>query len=87
MARVILARSARLALLELDWPMLDAVGEALAALERDPHAGHELRGRLTGLSSLRVGSFRVIYQLTDGDDMVRVVAIRHRRIAYGTDPR
>jgi mRNA interferase RelE/StbE len=86
-AQVVLARSARLQLLELDWPLIDAAEDALALLERDPHAGYELRGRLSGLRSLRVGTYRIIYQLADDDRMVRVVAIRHRSIAYRTDPR
>lgn len=87
MARVVLARRARSELLELDWPLIDAVEEALAVLEREPDAGHELRGRLRGLRSLRVGSYRVIYQLADGGQTVRVAAIRHRSIACRTDPR
>ena len=87
MARVVLARSARVALLELGWPLIDAIEEALGLLERDPHARHELRGRLRGLRSLRVGSFRIIYQLADGDTTVRVAAIRHRSVAYLRDPR
>jgi mRNA interferase RelE/StbE len=56
-------------------------------LERDPLVGHALRGRLRGLRSLRVGTFRVIYQLSEDDPTVRVVAIRHRSVAYGRDPR
>ena len=87
MARVVLARRARLELVRLDWPLLDAVEEALALLERDPHSGHELRGRLRGPRSLRVGTYRIIYQLTDADQTVRVAAIRHRSIAYRADPR
>lgn len=87
MARVILARSARLALLSLDWRLIDAIEDALGLLERDPGAGHDLRGRLRGLRSLRVGSYRIIYQLTDGNQTVRVAAILHRSAAYRTDPR
>ena len=87
MARVVLARSARVALLGLGWPLIDAIDDALGLLEREPHAGHELRGRLRGLRSLRVGSFRIIYQLADGDTTVRVAAIRHRSVAYLRDPR
>jgi mRNA interferase RelE/StbE len=87
MAKVVLARSARVALLELDWQIADAVEEALALLERDPLAGHALRGRLRGLRSLRVGSYRVIYQVTDDARTVRVAAIRHRAVAYRVDPR
>jgi mRNA interferase RelE/StbE len=86
-ARVILARTARLALLELDWPLTAAIDDALALLEREPQAGHELRGRLRGLRSLRIGAYRIIYQLPAAEDTVRVVAIRHRSVAYRSDPR
>jgi mRNA interferase RelE/StbE len=85
--KVVLARHARQQLLDLDWPLIDAVEEALGLLERDPHAGHALRGRLNGLRSLRVGTYRIIYQLADNDQTVRVAAIRHRSIAFRTDPR
>ena len=87
MAKVVLARSARQQLLGLGWPLIDAVGDALGFLERDPYSGHALRGRLQGLRSLRVGTYRIIYQLTDDGQTVRVAAIRHRSIAYRTDPR
>jgi len=87
LARVVITRSARLALLEFDWPLIAAVEDALELLERDPQAGHELRGRLRGLRSLRVGAYRIIYQLTDGGQTVRVAAIRHRSVAYRNDPR
>lgn len=62
--------------------VLDALGE----LERDPDIGHELRGRLGGLRSYRVGAYRIIYEFRDASS-VRVVAIRHRGHEYGTDPR
>jgi mRNA interferase RelE/StbE len=87
MARVVLARSARTALLELDWPLIVAVEDALGLLEREPARGYELRGRLRGLRSLRVGSYRVIYQLIEDEQTVRVVAILHRSVAYRSDPR
>jgi mRNA interferase RelE/StbE len=86
-AKVVLARRARQQLFDLDWPLIDAVEEALGLLERDPRAGHSLRGRLNGLRSLRVGTYRIIYQLADNDQIVRVAAIRHRSIAYRMDPR
>ncbi|MEZ5121384.1 MAG: type II toxin-antitoxin system RelE/ParE family toxin [Solirubrobacterales bacterium] len=82
-----LARSARLALLALDWPLIDAIEDALGVLERDPYAGHALHGRLRGLRSLRVGSYRILYQLTDDARTVRVAAIRHRAVADRIDPR
>ncbi len=86
-ADVVLARRARQELLDLSWPLIDAVEDALGLLEREPLAGHELRGRLRGLRSLRVGTYRIIYQLAGSQHTVRLAAIRHRSIAYQTDPR
>ncbi len=87
MARVVLARRARGELLELNWPLIDAIQDALGLLEGEPLAGHLLRGRLRGLRSLRVGAYRIIYQLAEAEQTVRVVAIRHRSIAYRSGPR
>ena len=60
--------------------------DSLGGLEPDPHIGHQLRGRLTGLRSYRVGVYRIIYELRD-DKTVRVVAIRHRGNAHDSDRR
>jgi mRNA interferase RelE/StbE len=87
LARLVLAQRARRDLLELSWRLIDAIEDALGLLERDPLTGHALRGKLRGLYSLRVGAYRIVYQLTDGGKMVRVVAIRHRSISYRSDPR
>jgi mRNA interferase RelE/StbE len=86
MAQVVLARSARDALARLDFLLADAILDALDELERDPEAGHQLLGRLVGLRSYRVGAYRIIYELRDATT-IRVVAIRHRAQAYGSDPR
>jgi mRNA interferase RelE/StbE len=85
-ARLILARRARAELLTLDWPLIDATEEALKLLQREPHAGYPLQGRLRGLYSLRLGSYRIIYQLSDDDKIVRVATIRHRSVIYSNDP-
>jgi len=87
LAKLVLARRARRELLELNWPLIDAIEDVLGLLEREPQAGHALQGKLRGLYSLRVGAYRILYQLTDGEQMVRVAAIRHRAVAYRNDPR
>jgi mRNA-degrading endonuclease RelE of RelBE toxin-antitoxin system len=87
LARLVLARRARRDLLGLTWPLIDAIEDALGLLERDPFAGYALRGKLHGLYSLQVGSYRILYQLTDSGKTVRVAAIRHRSISYRSDPR
>jgi mRNA-degrading endonuclease RelE of RelBE toxin-antitoxin system len=85
-ARVFLTRSARQALRQLTFVWAEAILDALGELERDPQIGYGLRGRLQGLYCYRVGAYRIIYELRDAKT-VRVVAIRHRGQAYGTDPR
>jgi mRNA interferase RelE/StbE len=85
-AQVFLTRTAREALAALDLLRADAVLDALGELERDPHLGHGLRGRLSGLRSYRVGVYRIINEFRD-DRTVRVVAIRHRGSPEDTDPR
>jgi mRNA interferase RelE/StbE len=87
LARVVLARRAQADVLLLEWPVAEAVTDALGVLEREPETGHVLRGRLRGLRSLRVGAYRVIYQLVDDGNTVRVAAVRHRAVAYQSDPR
>jgi mRNA-degrading endonuclease RelE of RelBE toxin-antitoxin system len=86
-ARLVLARRARRELLGLDWPLIDAIEDALGLLEREPRVGHALRGKLRGIYSLRVGAYRILYQLTDGEQTVRAAAILHRSVAYRSNPR
>ena len=87
MAKLVLARRARLDLLDLGWPLIDAIEDALGLLERELFAGKALRGKLRGLYSLRVGAYRILYQVVDEGKTVRVAAIRHRSTSYGSDPR
>lgn len=63
----------------------DAVLDALGALESDPELGHVLRGRLKGLRSMRVGAYRIIYEIRERGHLIRICAIRHRASAYKTD--
>lgn len=65
----------------------DAVLETILAIGIEPEGtGHELRGRLEGLWSARVGNYRVLYTIEgrSGATQVIVRAIRHRAVAYRT---
>ncbi len=87
MTRVVLGRRAQVDLEILSWRQTDTVRESIGLLERDPDAGKPLQGRLRGLFVLRVGSYRVLYEMVDNGHTVRILSIRHRSIAYRTDPR
>lgn len=82
MPRIVLARRARRDLQLLDWRLVDKIENTLGWLEREPLSGNALRGRMRGLLCLKVGAYRIIYQLLDGGKTARVVAIRHRAHAY-----
>lgn len=64
--------------------VLPAVIEFLyGPLAQDPHrVGKPLRDDLAGLHSARRGSYRVLYEIDDGTQVVTVIRIAHRNAAY-----
>jgi len=52
----------------------------LRTLEEKPFAGKRLTGHLTGLFSLRIGDYRIIYQLSENKVIIRTVG--HRKTMY-----
>ncbi len=51
-------------------------------LADNPLAGSPLKGDLRGLRRVRVGDYRVVYEVLDGELVVLVVLVAHRREAY-----
>ncbi len=85
MPRVQLTREASRHFQSLPGKLQDPVLNVLADLEADPEsAGKPLVGRLNGLWSARVGSYRVIYSIEGSSRAPRVIvrAIKHRSTAY-----
>ena len=66
-----LPRDARARLIDA----IDGLGEA-------PLSGSLLKGGLRGLRRLRVGDYRVVYEVLDDELVVLVVRVAHRREAY-----
>jgi mRNA interferase RelE/StbE len=56
--------------------------EAIDKLGEEPLAGVLLKGGLRGLRRLRVGHYRIVYEVLDGELIVLVVRVAHRRKAY-----
>ena len=50
-------------------------------LADEPHAGSALKGEFAGLRRIRVGDYRVIYEVDEGVLVVLVVRIANRREA------
>lgn len=55
---------------------------AIDALAGDPQKGKSLKGNLTGLRRIRVGDYRVIYEIQDAELIVLVIQIGHWRTVY-----
>lgn len=82
MAEPRLTRRARKDLEALPLAVREAVFATIIEIGLEPEqAGKPLVGRLAGLWSARIGSYRVLYTIEHGGVIVR--AVRHRGVAYG----
>lgn len=55
---------------------------AIDRLSDSPFVGNALKGDLRGLRRIRVGDYRVLYELLDETLVVLVVRVAHRREVY-----
>ena len=55
---------------------------AIDRLSDNPFAGSALKGDLRGLRRIRVGDYRVLYELLNETLVVLVVRVAHRREVY-----
>lgn len=80
--RLRIERRAQKALAKISQPHQDRIVEAIRALANDPRppGTKKLSGR-NGWR-LRVGAYRVIYEIQDEELVVLVVSIGHRREIY-----
>jgi mRNA interferase RelE/StbE len=58
------------------------VAARLESLEQQPRPRGALAGHFRGLMRLRVGDYRVVYQVDDDARSVTVTRVRHRSKAY-----
>ena len=55
---------------------------AIDRLAENPFVGSALKGELRGLRRIRVGDYRLIYEVREQDLVVLVMRAAHRREAY-----
>lgn len=58
------------------------IAEAIDGLRENPYRGSALKGDLSGLRRVRVGAYRVIYEIRENELIVLVIAVGHRREVY-----
>ena len=56
--------------------------EAIDNLTDNPHVGKLLKGESSGLRRIRVGSFHVIYEINEGEILILVLRVAHRKKVY-----
>ncbi len=56
--------------------------DAIDTLAETPLAGSVLKGQLLGLRRLRVGNYRIVYEVQENELVVLVIRVAHRREAY-----
>ncbi len=56
--------------------------EAIDRLRQSPHAGGVLKGEFSGLRRIRVGNYRVVYEVMDEQLVILVVRLGHRKDIY-----
>ena len=67
---------------KLDKNERERIIKKLTLLETNPQLGKPLTGPLAGLWSLRIGDYRVIYQIKDKELIILVLKIGHRKNVY-----
>ena len=67
---------------KLDSELQRRISSQLLDLEVQPEKGKRLHGRLKGLFSLRIGDYRVVYEIRKDNVILHVV--EHRRSVYET---
>jgi len=61
--------------------IMTRVAWRIDALATNPRP-HGVKRLTDGFYRLRVGSYRVIYNIVDGDQLIEVLIVKHRREAY-----
>lgn len=80
--KVLLSKKSHSFLNKLDKENRERIRDKLKELSHNPELGKPLVGRLSGLWSLRIGIYRVIYQIRKPELLVLVLKIGRRESVY-----
>ena len=56
--------------------------DAIDQLAENPHVGKLLKGEFSGLRRVRVGDYRLIYEINEGQVLILVLRVAHRKQIY-----
>ncbi len=75
-------RSAQKELEKIAKPDRNRLIEAIDQLAENPHVGKLLKGELSGLRRIRVGDYRVVYEINEGEILILALRVAHRKQSY-----
>jgi mRNA interferase RelE/StbE len=75
-------QSAFKALAKIDVPQRKRLIEAIDKLKTNPAAGSVLKGEFSGLRRIRIGDYRIVYEVQDDKLIILVIRIAHRCEVY-----
>ena len=75
-------QSALKALQKIDSPQRARLIEAIDKLKINPNAGSVLKGEFSGLRRIRIGDYRIVYEVQNEQLVILVIRVAHRREVY-----
>ena len=83
MYKLKIKKSAERDLKRLPKPLFIRLNQQILALRQEPRPSgvRKLQGKLEGWR-VRVGDYRIVYQIDDAAQIVTIVRVRHRRDVY-----
>ncbi len=82
MYEIIFDNSAAKFFKKLDRNLQERIGKKIELLKNNPMLGESLIGNLSGLKRLRVGDYRIIYQIKNEQLIILILDIGHRKNIY-----
>ena len=82
MYRIIFEKPAERFFRKLDKSEQDKIAKKIYGLYDNPELGKPLTGKLAGIWSLRIGDYRVLYQIRHEELVILVLRIGHRKNIY-----
>ncbi|MBS3071052.1 type II toxin-antitoxin system RelE/ParE family toxin [Candidatus Pacearchaeota archaeon] len=82
MYRIILEKPAEKFFRKLDKKEQERIGKKILELENNPELGKPLTANLSGLRSLRIGKYRIIYKIDKKIVTIFILDMGHRKDIY-----
>ena len=67
---------------QFDQKLYDRLIAVIESLRKDPYQGKKLKGKMKGDYSVRVGDYRIVYDIYKDKLVIVIIDVGHRREIY-----